>query len=177
MKKNHFYHCAFLFLMCQFATLFASAQTKKTTVVNKPLTPATTTAVATNKTAINAIAVPATNTIDATLQGVPTFQCISATMQVQDAGSTGRSTGLSDKNSGTISKNPDGTDPQLFQFETHATVIHECKIVFYKKSTNGQSSVSKIMLLTNAIITGKTQNPDKSISYKIVCEKFTITSE
>jgi hypothetical protein len=165
MKKNYFYQFALLFLICQFTALFAAAQAKKVVVVNKTLTPATTT------TTPATIAVPNANPIDVSLQGVPAFQCISATVQHQDASNGGN------KNIGTITKNPDNNDVQLFKLESQATVIHDCKIIFNKKSTTGQLSVSKTMLLTGVIITGKTVNPDKSISYKIVSQTFTTTSE
>ena len=140
MKKKHFYHFIFLFLMCQFAASFAFTQIKPSIAPTKPVVPITSTTV---------IKV----TVD---KGWPVFQPISVN-GLPPAG-TNNISGVF-----TITNNPPDANALGEPFKT----TFNAKIVYYSKSAAGYLSVIHTFQLIGCKVTSKGLNPDGSTYYKV----------
>jgi type VI secretion system secreted protein Hcp len=140
MKKNRFYHFALLFCLCQFAALFASAQTNPPGIAYVSIEGAKT-----GQFKGNSIAEGNEGKIE----------CIGFRYSVSVPHDTesGKSSGKRVQNPLVIIKNIDYSTPQLLQAAYSNENLKTVVIEFYKKLSNGQpGNISYRITLTNASI-------------------------
>jgi type VI secretion system secreted protein Hcp len=170
MKTNHFYHFALLIFLCQFATLFASAQ------ANPPV--------------IGYVTIQGAktgqfrgNSVSEGNEGK--IECIGFRYSVSVAhdAESGKPNGKRQHSPIVIVKNIDYSTPQLLQAAYDNEDLKTVVIEFYKRSSTGQSTLSYKVTLTNASISlisqyGGTASPDNNgnaVNNSNLAEEITLT--
>jgi type VI secretion system secreted protein Hcp len=139
MKKNHIYHFVLMLFCCQFAALFASAQTTQPVIAYVSIDGAKTGQFKGN----------------ATSEGNEgKIECIGFRylVAVPHDAENGKSTGKRQHNPIVLIKNIDYSTPQLLQSASANESLRTVVIEFLKKSADGRQNIFYRITLTNASI-------------------------